>query len=167
MADFETLLNELGEVLGTPLEPDDKGSCLIEFENGIDLQMEMAPRGFELRLLIRIGELPLGRYREDVFVAALKANGAPHPRFGVFAFIDEINELVLSDQIFSADLRGTELHEYLEHFMAKALRWKESLENGQIPNEMGGVAAQHTEYMHVRSKTKAEVTSCHRKARRR
>ncbi len=131
---FESLLQELGKAMSIPnLTADSNNSCLIAFESGIEVQIEPYERDEYLLLVIDLGQVPSGRYREDVFKEALKSNGLPNPRFGTFAYSEQSDHLLLFDMLSLRELNGEKIATALEPLIEKAQRWKESLERGDIP----------------------------------
>ena len=136
MIDFANVIKELGDAMGIPLEADEKECCLISHPDGLQVQLELEPTRQETVVIISpLGQVPVGRYREDLFVSALKANGAPFPRHGTLAFNVERELLVLCDSIFEQNCDSRALLEYVEGFTAKAKKWKEALEQEIIPQE--------------------------------
>lgn len=131
---FDSLLQELGKAMDIPnLTADSNNSCLIAFESGIEVQVEPYERDDFLLLVIDLGNVPAGRYREDVFKEALKSNGLPSPRFGTFAYSEQSNNLLLFDMLSLRDLNGEKIASAIEPLIEKAQKWKESLERGDIP----------------------------------
>lgn len=77
---FEALLQELARALQIDqLKPDSNNSCLIQMPNGPKVQLEVNKQEDRLIMGSNLGFLPVGRYREDVFREALKANNLPPP----------------------------------------------------------------------------------------
>lgn len=84
---FGSLLQELGKVLEIPdLHPDRNNSCQIVLKNGLNLQIELDRSGQFLIFGADLGVVPPGRYRENLFREALKANDMPHPIHGILAY---------------------------------------------------------------------------------
>src|SRR5688572_26408203 len=81
---YETLLEELGEILKIKLKPD-HNTCLIEFKEGVSIQLELDKQAENLLIVCDLGEIAVGRYRENLLREALKANGLPPPRNGILA----------------------------------------------------------------------------------
>ena len=132
---YSYLLKELGEHLKIEdLHPDSNNSCLIKFANGLSIQME--PDAHEEFLLVATKFEPIhaSRYRDNVFHEALKANGMPLPRFGIFAYSKKSDCLMLFDRLHMDDLSGTKIFEHLQPFMEKANVWREAISRGEIPS---------------------------------
>jgi hypothetical protein len=97
---FGTVLEELGKIYQTKLTPNQRGGCLIRYKNGLSIQLESD--GDYVMLACEIAQMSQGRYRENIFREALKANGlapsATNPRSGVFAYGKKNESLVLNDR---------------------------------------------------------------------
>lgn len=131
---FESILQEFGQAMEIPdLHADANNSCLIAFDTGIEVQIEPYERDDFLLIVCDLGEVPPGRYREDVFREALKSNGLPSPRPGTFAFSEQSNHLVLFGLLSFRELNGEKIASFLYPFMDKAVVWKKSLERGDVP----------------------------------
>jgi hypothetical protein len=131
---FESLLQELGKAMNiSDLHADANNSCLIAFENGIEIQVEPYDRDDFLLIVCDLGEVPPGRFREDVFREALKANGLPSPRHGTFAYSEQSNHLILFGMLSFRELNGERIASFLYPFMEKADAWKKTLEHGDVP----------------------------------
>jgi hypothetical protein len=134
---FGNLLQELGKLLKTKLEPDKNNACLLKFKSGVSVQMELDSRGENLILAADLGTLSQGRYRENVFREALKANGLPPPRNGIFAFGMKNESLVLCDKLSLEELSGQKLADFLLQFTQKAELWMNGIKRGEVPSFMG------------------------------
>lgn len=131
---FESLLSELARSLDIKeLRPDSNNSCLIHFQNGTEVQIEPFARGEDLLLVIDLGVVAKGRYREEVFREALKANGLPWPRHGVFCHSDQSDHLLLYKLMPLKDLNGERIASFMGPFLEKGTKWKEHLERGEVP----------------------------------
>ncbi len=132
---YETLLNELSEALEIEkLTPDENNSCLIKFNNNLEIQIEQEKDEESLLISASLGEVPPGKYREDVFREALKANAAPYPRQGTFGYSLDTSQLILFKLMPYEELTGDKVAAYLTPFMEKAIEWKEMLEKGEVPH---------------------------------
>lgn len=131
---FESLLEELGHTLDIPdLRPDSNHSCLINYPDDFKVQIEMDPMGHSVMLGCDLGPIPTGRYRENLFREALKANGMPAPHHGILAFSNKTEHLVLFEYLNTQDLTGDRIADALAPFIEKAKLWKDSLAKGEIP----------------------------------
>jgi Tir chaperone protein (CesT) family len=132
---FEALLDEIGHALGIPdLHSDQNSTCLIKMPNGISIQLEMHARTDEFLIGADLGQVPPGRYREDFFHEALKANGKPFPQHGILAYSSKTDHLVIYELLNARDLTGGRISEEITPFVEKALTWKSAIENGEIPS---------------------------------
>lgn len=136
--EFGYIIEELGRALEMPnLEPDEHNTCLLRFPGEVDIYLEMDKDSDHLLLGCDFGELPPGRYREDIFEAALKNNNHPPPLHGIIAFSKQANHLLMHERVWAHGLDGTALVDALMPFVAKAKKWKEAIENDQIPDISG------------------------------
>jgi hypothetical protein len=131
---YEMLLSELAKAMDIKeLRPDQNNTCLIKFPTGLEVQIEPFRKGEELLIVINLGKIPPGRYREDVFLQALIANGQPWPRRGVFCYSDQSDQLLLFKLMPYKDLNGERIASFLTPFVEKGEKWKESLVRGEVP----------------------------------
>lgn len=131
---YDTILQELGEALDIKdLHLDEVNTCLIKFKNGLEVYIEPYEKDEFMLISTDIGEVPPGRFREDVFREALKANGLPSPRYGTFAFSEQNNRLVFFGMLSLRELNGEKIASFLQPFMEKALVWKNAIEAGDVP----------------------------------
>ena len=133
---FSHLLEELGTALKIKLQPDKNNACVLKFNNGIEVQIEPAHRGKQIIIATELGQLSQGRFRENIFREALKSNGLPPPRNGIFAYSKKNESLVLYDWLFIEHVTGELLAQYLQQFTQKALLWKDSIARGEVPSFM-------------------------------
>ena len=134
---FDNLIQELGAALKIKLKPDKNNACLLRFKNGMQIQLEADSRSEKLILASDLGQIPQGRYRENIFREALKANGLPPPRNGIFAYSKKNESLVLCDSIPLEELTGTKLADYIHSFIQKGELWKNAITRGEVPSFMG------------------------------
>ena len=146
---FGTILQELGKsalIPITDLHPDRNNSCLVRIKGGIELQMELDRSGQNLVIGCDLGAIPPGRYKENLFREALKANGLPHPRYGIFAYSKQTDHLIVFDTLNTKDLTGDKVAEYLVKFMEKVVTWRSAISGNDIPliaaiksSKLGGI----------------------------
>ena len=134
---FGILLQELGTIYKTKLAPDKNNACLLKYNNGIQVQIEPTTNGRSLHVVTFLGELSQGRFRENVFREALKSNGLPSPRNGIFAYSKKGEALVLYDLLYIDEVTGLKLADFLQSFVQKAELWKGALSKGEVPSYMG------------------------------
>lgn len=134
------ILQDLGRSTVIPirdLAPDRNNSCLISLPGGIEIQLESDREEKNLMIGCKLSEVPLGRYRENLFKEALKANGQQDGH-GSFGYIPRTNQLVLFDMLSYNDLSGEKVADYLEKFLEKAMAWRTAINNGEIPSVVFG-----------------------------
>ncbi len=131
---FGVILQEIGKNLQVAdLHPDRNNSCLIKLKNGLHVQMEIDRTGQFLILGSDLGAPPPGRLREALFKEALRANGLPPPRNGIFAYSTRSEHVVIYESFNLKDLNGEKVVAVLEPFAEKAFTWKEAIAKGDIP----------------------------------
>src|SRR5262245_19403177 len=127
------VLTELGRLLNIPdLKPDQNNTCLIKMPKGPKIQLEMAKTGDGILIGIELGQVPPGRYRIDVLKEALKSNGLPLPRYGIFAWSRKADTLILYKKFPLKDLTGEKIAAFLSPFIEKANKWTEALAKGEV-----------------------------------
>ena len=134
---FGMLLQELGTIYKVKLAPDKNNACLLRFNNGIEVQIELNSNEQYLVLVSMLGEISQGRFRENIFREALKSNGLPPPRNGIFAYSKKGEALVLCDMLLLDEFNGMKLADYLQTFTQKAELWKKSIASGEVPSYLG------------------------------
>lgn len=128
------LLQELGQALGiSDLHPDSNSSCLIRLQNGLIIQLEFDKGGHFLILGADLGTVPPGKYRENLFREALKANDMPHPLHGILCYSRKSDHLVLYEKISLKDISGVKIAAEITPFTEKAFLWSEALLRNDIP----------------------------------
>ena len=131
---FGTILQELSKALNIPnLQPDRNSSCLIRLKDGLEIQLELDRMGLFLIVGADLGSLPPGKYRENLFREALKANGLPYPWNGILAYSKKTDHLVIYDQLNVKNLTGEKVATFLSSFTAKAKVWKDALSREELP----------------------------------
>lgn len=135
---FGALLEELGAALTLKLAPDAHGACHIRFPDKIELHMEPNSTGEFLNILIELGSPGDGKYKENVFREALKANGLPPPRIGTFCYGKKKDSLLLHEALPFEDIHGQKLADIIQTLLSKARSWKDSLSRGEIPSFRSG-----------------------------
>ncbi len=130
---YETLLEEVGGILGVSLYPDSNNSCLVKLESGLEVQLEMDRTGNNFIVGVDLGPVPPGQYREQLFKEALRSNGFPPPRLGVFAFSETNGHVVLFESLPAQQLNGEQVAFTLAPLAEKALKWQEAISTGEVP----------------------------------
>ena len=130
---FTDILKEVGRLLNVALKPDAHDSCAIVLRDKITLRLELDKARENLIIGSEIGELPPGRYREEVLKAALLSNGAPPPLMGTFAFSKRRNALICFEMMDVKDFTPDRIVALLPPLIEKAEKWQEALLRGQVP----------------------------------
>lgn len=129
-----TLLQELGQSLGVRnLQPDANNSCLLKYPDGQEIQVELDDTGEFLLIGAKLGPVPPGRYREDLFVAALKANAMPHPLHGILCYGPKADNMLMFQKINIKDLNGARIAAEIPPFVEKARLWTDAIKRGDVP----------------------------------
>ena len=134
---FATILDELGRILHIRLAPDSHGACQIKQTSGLRVHIEPDSTGEKIMFVADLGTPPVGRYRENLFREALKANGLPMPRQGIFSYSKKKDSLVLFDWLLLNDLSGQKVADFLTPFIQKAELWRQAIPKGEIPSYTG------------------------------
>jgi Tir chaperone protein (CesT) family len=132
---FGSLLQELSRTLGvSKLEPDSNNSCLLKLKSGLVIQIELDKSGQALIIGADLGPVPPGKYRENLFREALKANDQPHPLHGILCYSKKSDHLVLYQKINIKDLTGEKIAAEITPFAEKGFMWSEALLRNDIPS---------------------------------
>ena len=132
MEDFHLLMDDLGNLLDTPLIPDKLGACVLNFDDEISVQLEPDAAGHSLLIAADIGEIPAGKFRENLLTAGLKYN-AIFPRVGTFAYLARKNLLVFFHTFELEGLHADLIAAFLPSFVSKGTQWKQDIAKGMIP----------------------------------
>ncbi|HPE84799.1 MAG TPA: CesT family type III secretion system chaperone [Chlamydiales bacterium] len=128
---FHDLIYQLSEKFGTELAVDSNGACQFIVDNTIALQLEPDPSEEHLLVASPIFELPPGKFRQEVLEAALAANANPVPPLATLCYSQQTSALILFAYLSMKNLHIDALSDYLSHFLAIALDWKNALDVGQ------------------------------------
>lgn len=134
MNPFETLIHELGGQMGAILHPDSHQSCLIHFTRfNINVQIDLDSSGDQILIGCELGDVPLGAFRERVFLQALRVNGLTDGPRGTLAFSEKKNQLILFYYLSLSTTSGVKLYNFLKIFTEHAQAWRVALERGELP----------------------------------
>jgi len=134
---FSELLSELGRVFDLPLHVDKSHACSIQIPP-ITIQLQLDATQENLLLFCKIIELPPGKFRENILREALKANGQPDPRAGIFGYILATNHLALHQRYPLAILTGDRLAGLFGAFFEMGESWHKAIHSGNpIPATPG------------------------------
>jgi hypothetical protein len=136
MSEFESLIKELGTILGVSLQAENDSICKLLIKEQLQLQIESDEAAERIILACFISEIPPGGFREEVFATALKANFLDQS-LGGFSYEDSTRSLVLQLYLpiaIAAPLLAT----LIQQFTDKALDWKSAIEQGDISRLIPG-----------------------------
>lgn len=137
---FEQILSNLGNILGTPLQPDENNTCQIRFNNNIVIQLGISQDTRDLIISSTLGELQESPYRNSIFEIALKINGASQINISGYIGYGEVSQQLYLFDILRMDfIKEDILSTYLTNFSFHANIWINALENNTIPalNDFG------------------------------
>lgn len=130
---FQQLLDELGNLCGQSLHLDKNLACTINIDYHLNVQLKMDTLQERLLVATFIGEVPPGRFREDIFQAALKSNHKTD-RVAILAYSSKNNQLMAYDYLPLMRLTGEILVTYLEKLGVFLNEWRKGIESGQLPS---------------------------------
>lgn len=130
MNPFEQYLEELSSHLGIPLQAEKGYICKLAIDGTLRVHLEHEPEQNRILIAAFLGEIPPGKFREDLLKEGLKANHLPN-RQGTFAYSGKNNNLVYFSYFFESEPSSL-LGEKLSQFIATAKTWKKALETGQL-----------------------------------
>ncbi len=128
---FEELISELGKYLDLDLHTDHNHACRLRIRDRVDIQLQMDAAQENLLMVSFATEIPPGKFRENVLLEALKANGLPEPSHATLSYLSQNNHLVLH-RIFPLNLLNAErLAGLFGEFLEQVESWKQAIESGQ------------------------------------
>lgn len=131
---FGSILEDLGKIMNMRLAPDSHNACQIKSPTGLMVHIEPDAHGERLLIVSDLGVPTPGRYRENLFREALKANGLPMPVNGIFSYSQKKDSLLLFDSLLLDELSGQRLFDFLTPFMQKADLWRLAIPKGEVPS---------------------------------
>lgn len=129
---FAQVLYDLSQVIHVDLAPDKKRVCKLNVEGRLHIQIECEEAKERLLLATFLGEVPAGKFRENVLREALKAN-SHYPRVGTFSYVERNNQLSLQEYVPLEALSGEKLASILTKFIQLATHWHQALQKGTVP----------------------------------
>lgn len=129
---FAILLADLGSLINVPLHPDAKRACRLNIDGKLHLQMQDEPEKDRILVATMIGDVPPGKFRENILRETLKENSL-YPRFATLGYAERSNKLALFSHVYYPGLHGNSMADFLEAFIEKSLAWKTALETGVLP----------------------------------
>ncbi len=137
MDPLQQILDILGAKLHLALHVDQRSACSILLESNLLIQLQLTEIQDRLLLFAKLGEIPPGKFRENLLGAALKANGESDPIAGILSYIARENCLALYQSYPLDILREETLLALFGGFSAMALQWQEALRQGTFPQSSG------------------------------
>lgn len=131
---FGALLEEVGTLINKKLVPDANNALVLRLPDKMAIFLEQDRLGEVVNVVIEVGSPQSGPYRENIFREALKANGLPPPRNGLFAYGAKTDSLILCEQLPLEDLNGPRFLEIMKSLLQKARTWKVAINNNEIPS---------------------------------
>lgn len=128
---YVELLELAGKHFSCELEPDPNNTCLLSVDGEVEVQLEMDPTQDFFVMGTKIGELPPGKFREEVLKEALIANNRPYPRNGNLAYSRKLNCLVMYEMFEIKHFPLEVIISVLTLFIENAKKWKRALSAGQ------------------------------------
>jgi hypothetical protein len=128
---FEELLQQLGKVFHLKLHVDKSHACSIRLHDQITIQLQLDISQEHLWIFSKLTEVPPGKFRENIFREALKANSLPDPRIGIFAYLANTNHLVLFQKYPIQILNGDRLAGLIGALLEMADSWMKAIASGQ------------------------------------
>ena len=139
---FEALLDEFSKATHIgPFKPDSNNSCLLVLPNGTRIQLDIDSSQTFFTIGAEVGFIPAGRYRENVFREALRANNLPPPRWGNFAYSKKKDQLILFTELPLKDLNGEKIASTFGPFSEKAHHWQDAISKGEVPSLTGAFSS--------------------------
>lgn len=130
---FGALLAELSAATKLKFPTDVKMGCKVRYPDKLNVTIELDHTGEFVILLAEIGPPGEGHFKESVMREALRANGQPSVRGGVFCYTPKSNKILLYDRIPMEDLNGQRLAELLQVMTERARQWRDSIARGEVP----------------------------------
>ncbi len=134
--ELDKLLEELGPKIGIENLHVEDNTCLIRINGNILINLEADREEGYLIVGSTISALPPGRYKEDIFEAALRANSLNN-RVGIFAYSRQIDSLILYDRLWILTLSSGGFAEFLNAFSTKVKLWQDAISRNDIPPVAG------------------------------
>ncbi len=129
---FQELIWDLGELTKLPLHIDDHGACTLLIEELFPIQLDMDQAEENVVIIALLGEVPPGRFREELLKGALKANGSYQP-WGTLSYSQKKDALILHAFLDATECRVQTLVDFLVPFIAHAESWQQALQSGTLP----------------------------------
>jgi hypothetical protein len=128
---FEEILVELGKIFQLPLHIDHFHACTLQVHETMKIQLQLDMSQENLWIFSKLIEVPPGKFRENVFREALKANALPDPRIAILGYLSTTNHLALFQKYPLAILDGERLSGLIGSFLEMGQSWIQAITAGQ------------------------------------
>lgn len=132
---LQTILKEFEPFFNCPLNIDERESTIVRMGIGIKIQIELNRYGFVL-VGCRLGSI-IGRFCDQAFIEALKANYTDPPSTGAFGYSQKSKNLILFMLIDPRAINPDSISRLMTPFIKKAKRWVDAIQNNTIPSQEG------------------------------
>lgn len=133
MTPFEDLISQLGAKLGVALHVDPHQSCKLEFADGSIVQIDLDNTAERVVIGSMLGNLMTGPFRENVLKQALIVNGIQKGKYGILAYSEKNDQLILFSYLPLAATTGDSIFDFLKKFINHGAIWREALKRGDVP----------------------------------
>ncbi|KIC75879.1 putative type III secretion chaperone SycE [Neochlamydia sp. TUME1] len=131
---LESLLKDLGEKIElSHLEPTGNNNITLLLKGNNEVVLQKHNSQPYLIISFEILELPIGRFRENIFREALKFNHLNKAHEGIFAFSKKTQMFFLFDMLPFDEISGEQVNAIMQNLSEKVTLWKEALNRGEIP----------------------------------
>jgi len=127
---FSILIQELGNILGSPLQAENDIACKILMKDRLSLQIEYDEPTQQILIVAFITKISSGAFLEDVLKAALQYNHTDHS-LGAFSYLPSSQYLVLQSQQ-PLSITAPLLSALLQQIFNTSCQWKDAIEEGNI-----------------------------------
>lgn len=131
---YSALISDLSKALHVNLSPDIQNACILKLKDNLQIVIEPDVLGEKLLIVIEIGSPPPGDYRKNLFKEALKSNGLPPPKNGIFAYSAKNDSLLLTEQVSLEDISAPQLLLLFKTLIQIARVWKTAIEQTEVPS---------------------------------
>lgn len=137
MDPFEDLIDAFGKKLDLILKPDSLRSVRLRILDDFFMQIEQDSSLKNILFGCELGEVPIGSYRNNIFLQAMTINGLGTEPKGTLAFSKKNETLVLFQFFPIKNIQADELYLYFRLFIEHAKIWINSLRKGVVPQLEG------------------------------
>lgn len=140
---FGSVLKEFEKFFNCSLNPDENNACVIHTPLGVILNIEMDRNGFIIAGC-RLGNVHMGRYRENLIRAALKSNESTPLSSGIIGFSPKSSQLILFIKLNPNTITVHQITTLLPLFLAKTKLWTDAITKGEVPEILSSTPSKTT-----------------------